>query len=99
MRREVALDPAASQDELRWLGMGQRPGLAERDVIARDVAAGADRLALPDEYRQVILLARIVGLSHADLAREMGRSETAVRTLLHRALARLAREMGPGAAG
>jgi DNA-directed RNA polymerase specialized sigma24 family protein len=38
----------------------------------------------------VISLARIVGLSHAEIAKEMGRSEGAVRTLLSRALARLA---------
>ena len=44
---------------------------------------------LPDDYRTVVTLARIVGLSHAEIAEEMGRSENAVRTLLHRALARL----------
>ena len=45
---------------------------------------------LPPDYREVILLSRIVGLSRAEAAREMGRSESAVRNLLHRALAQLA---------
>jgi RNA polymerase sigma-70 factor (ECF subfamily) len=50
--------------------------------------------ALPDDYREVIALARIVGLSHADIAAQLGRNEGAVRVLLHRALARLAHEAG-----
>lgn len=44
---------------------------------------------LPDEYGTVITHARVIGLSHAEIAQEMGRSELAVRALLHRALARL----------
>ncbi len=44
---------------------------------------------LPDDYREVILLSRIVGLSHTEIAEQMERSEGAVRTLLSRALARL----------
>jgi RNA polymerase sigma-70 factor (ECF subfamily) len=46
---------------------------------------------LPEEYREVIVLSRIVGLSHADIAQQMGRSEGAVRNLLYRALASLAK--------
>ncbi|MFN0207079.1 MAG: sigma-70 family RNA polymerase sigma factor [Planctomycetota bacterium] len=44
---------------------------------------------LPEDYREVILLARVVGLSHAEIAKKMNRNEGAVRTLLSRALARL----------
>jgi len=51
------------------------------------VEAAFDKLS--DDYRQVILLSRIVGLSHREVAREMGRNEAAVRKLLSRALARL----------
>lgn len=44
---------------------------------------------LPEEYAQVITLAKILGLSHDQIAEEMGRSVQASRMLLHRALARL----------
>lgn len=44
---------------------------------------------LPDEYREVITLAHVVGLSRAEIAEQMGKSEGAVRVLLHRALARV----------
>ncbi len=48
---------------------------------------------LPEDYRQVITLARIVGLPHAEIAPQMGRSAAATRVLLYRALARLGRLM------
>ena len=44
---------------------------------------------LPDNYREVIILSRIVGLEHEDLAREIGKTPTASRALLYRALVRL----------
>lgn len=98
VRRELALDPQTSAHEARMLGEGlgtlytpSQDAIA-RETLDRALAAFGE---LSGEYRQVIVLARIVGLSHGDIAREMGRSETAVRTLLHRALARLARSMGP----
>jgi RNA polymerase sigma-70 factor (ECF subfamily) len=63
-----------------------------RDAAAREELERVERAfaELPDDYRVVISLAKIVGLPHAEIAREMGRSEGAVRTLLSRALARLA---------
>ncbi len=45
---------------------------------------------LSDDAREAIVLARVVGLSHAEIGAKTGRSEGAVRVLLHRALARLA---------
>jgi RNA polymerase sigma-70 factor (ECF subfamily) len=48
---------------------------------------------LAAEHREVILLARIVGLPHAAIATELGRTEGAVRVLLFRALAELAERM------
>lgn len=54
---------------------------------------------LPEAYREVVLLSRVVGLSHAEIGEKTGRSEGAVRMLLHRALARLARLVGPRVAG
>ena len=45
---------------------------------------------LPEHYREVITLSRVVGLSHKEVAESMGRSEGATRVLLHRALGELA---------
>lgn len=44
---------------------------------------------LSDEKREVILMARLMGLSHAQIAAELGKSEVAVRSMLSRALAEL----------
>lgn len=45
---------------------------------------------LSDDHREVVVLSRIVGLSRAEVAEAMGRSEASVRNLLSRALAELA---------
>ncbi len=50
--------------------------------------------ALAGDEREVVLLSRIVGLSRADVAAEMGRSEGSVRNLLHRTLVKLSRGLG-----
>ena len=64
-------------------------------VVAEELVRLEQALqSLPDDQREVIVLARIVGLPRAEIARRQGRSEGATRVLLHRALARLAREMG-----
>jgi len=52
--------------------------------------------ALPEHYREVITLSRVVGLSHQEIAATMGRSEGATRTLLHRALGELADRLERG---
>lgn len=53
----------------------------------RRIEAAFDLLS--DDHKRVITLARLVGLSHQEIAAKMGRSEEAVRALLHRALAAL----------
>lgn len=64
-----------------------------RVAIAReDVSLLEDAFdKLPDEYREVITLHRLLGLDHEQIAARMGRSTAASRVLLHRALARLGR--------
>lgn len=58
-----------------------------REEIAR-IEAAFDRL--PDEHREVILLARFEDLSHRQIAERLGKSEEAIRKSLSRARARLA---------
>lgn len=60
--------------------------LLRREEIAR-LEAALDRLT--DEQREVITLAHLAGLSRKDIAAQLGRTEVAVRTQLHRAMARL----------
>jgi RNA polymerase sigma-70 factor (ECF subfamily) len=50
---------------------------------------------LPDDYREVILMRNVEGLSHDEVARRMDRSVGSVRMLWVRALARLRQELEP----
>ena len=54
--------------------------------------------ALPGEEREVLLGRYFRGASAAELARELGRSESAVRRLLGRATEQLGRELGEAGA-
>lgn len=63
-----------------------------REAVVREelqrIEAAFDQM--PEQYREVVTLSRLLGLSHAQIAQEMGKSEGSVRVLLSRALARLA---------
>jgi RNA polymerase sigma-70 factor, ECF subfamily len=59
----------------------------ERDALFRAMAK------LKADYREVLLLRFVEGYGAADVGRMTGRSEGAVRTLQHRALDRLRREL------
>jgi RNA polymerase sigma-70 factor (ECF subfamily) len=50
--------------------------------------------ALPEEHQTLLILRFIQQLPHADVAGIMGRSEAAIRTMQHRALKALAKELG-----
>jgi RNA polymerase sigma-70 factor (ECF subfamily) len=58
-----------------------------RETVARIEAAFDE---LPEDYREAITLHRICGLSHAEIATRMNRSEGAVRNLVYRGTSRLA---------
>jgi RNA polymerase sigma-70 factor, ECF subfamily len=60
-----------------------------RHAIAREELHTVERAfdMLPEDYREVILLARVMGLSRAEIGEQLSRSEGAVRVLLSRALA------------
>jgi len=57
-----------------------------REDLAAFEAAFDD---LTEEHREVVTLAKLVGLSHAEIAVKLGRTEEACRQLLRRALVRL----------
>jgi len=89
--RERAQDPRDSRsrvlsDSYATITTPSRVAM-DREGVAR-IESAFDRL--PDRYRAVILLSRIVGLPHREIARQMGKTEQATRTLLRRALVRLA---------
>jgi len=60
--------------------------LAEKEAVA---ALFARLEALPPDYREAILLAKIEGLSTVEIAARMGKTREAAALLLHRALKRL----------
>ena len=71
------------------------------DASPSEVALGGETVEhlthaferLSPDHREVVFLARVVGLSRSEMARELGRSEASIRNLLHRALAELARHL------
>jgi len=60
----------------------------EQAVILADALQG-----LPEDYREVIILRQLEGLSFPDVARRMGRTEDSVKNVWLRALARLRRSL------
>lgn len=61
--------------------------LEVREAMRR-VEAAFDQL--PADYREAITLHKLCGLSHAEIAERMGKSEGAVRNLVYRGISRLA---------
>jgi len=62
-----------------------------QNAIANELAARIERAMdrLPADDREMLLLARVVGLTHREIGERMGRSESAVRSLVSRASVRL----------
>ncbi len=99
IRREVELDARSRSraDDQRVLECYQSFFTPSRDAQAHEELARVEAAfeELPEDYREVILLSRIVGLPHAEIATRLNRTEGAVRTLLSRALARLSTLLEP----
>ena len=72
-------------------------GTPSQHAIAREtldaMEAAFDRL--PEDRREIIVLARIVGLDHAGIAERLGCTKATARQRLFRALAELAELLGP----
>ena len=69
----------------------QRFSTPSHPMIVRDEAERIERAVarLSEEQREAITLAHVLGLSRAEIAERLNKSEGAVRVLLHRALARM----------
>jgi RNA polymerase sigma-70 factor (ECF subfamily) len=74
------------------------PGDVEGTVVAREMAASALRAVerLPGDRRRAVMLRFVHEMSTSEIAEVLGRSEGAVRVLMHRGLRGLARELGDG---
>ena len=91
-KRDVKLEKAPPAGESLPLEDFLTVCTPSREAMAREelaaVQSALDRL--PDEQREAILLSRVLGLSRAEVAEAMGRSEGSVRMLLCRGLATVA---------
>ena len=88
--REVSPSPNANEEQSALAGAASLLTPSRHATAAEELERLESAFAeLPPDYREIILLARIVGLSHAEIAVRMERSESATWTLLSRALARL----------
>jgi RNA polymerase sigma-70 factor (ECF subfamily) len=96
-RRTRRRRPAASLETALGAGLVVAdPVDLEAGVAMRDEAAGAlaalDRL--PDDRRRALLLRFVDEMSTAEIAGVLGRSEGAVRVLIHRGLRAVAADLG-----
>lgn len=92
--REVAADDGALLGAYATMQTPSRDAAANEEIDRFEVAF----THLSEEQQEVVSMARLMDLPHADIARHLGKSEGAVRVVLHRALARLARLMRDGTA-
>jgi len=88
--REVAADADSAAALAASYGQVASPSehVAAHELLER--VEGAMARLRPDD-REIITLARVVGLPHAEIANATGRSPSAVKVHLSRALARLSR--------
>lgn len=91
-QREMPLSSGSgSQAEQQLLDCYRSFSSPSRQAMVKEEIARVEQAfdELPEEYREVITLAHVLGMSRAEIAQQMGKSEGAVRVLLHRALARV----------
>lgn len=96
-KRETSLDAAGVAGEMR----SYLDGLASDDelpdeFVAREETAAVVRVVLgrlATSYREVLTMRFLDGLSNADVAAALGKKESTIRVLLHRASNAFAREL------
>jgi len=96
-RRAQRRRPAASLDVALGAGLALADTTdLEAQAVTRDEASEALRAlrSLPDDRRRALELRFVEEMSTAEIAGVLGRSEGAVRVLIHRALGAVAHELG-----
>jgi RNA polymerase sigma-70 factor (ECF subfamily) len=95
-RRDVAREAAArggdaESDAPSYASLCRIEAGPSEVAMAREEAERIEQAMdkLSDDEREALLLARVVGLSHREIAPRLGRTETAVRSLIQRASVRL----------
>ena len=101
-RRSRRRRPAESLDVALGAGLSIPDATdIEAQAVTRDQAAEALRAlqSLPDDRRRALTLRFVHEMSTAEIAGVLGRSEGAVRVLIHRALRAVARDLGTDRGG
>jgi RNA polymerase sigma-70 factor (ECF subfamily) len=90
--REQAIARESGADDERLMASYQRFSSPSHRALVQDEVDRIERAfdQLTQEQREIVTLAHIAGLSRREIAEQVGKSENAVRIVLHRALARLA---------
>ena len=96
--REVRLVTRDDDGDTRVADVYRTVCTPSQVAVGRELMERIERAfeSLTDEQREVIALARIAGLSHADIAQRMGWTEVNARQKLYRALAALSEVLDGG---
>jgi len=94
-RRDRRRHPVATLDALAGLADGVDVEARVSQRVEADAAWSAVA-RLPSDRRRAVILRFVDELSTAEIAEILGRSEGAVRVLIHRALRSVARDLGGG---
>ncbi len=89
-RRDVKREAGGDDALLDVYRKSAGPSALVRGKEALEQIEGAFDQLSPD-YREAVILSRVLGLSRAEVAQRMGKTEDSVRHLLFRGLAQLAR--------
>ncbi|MCA8956588.1 MAG: sigma-70 family RNA polymerase sigma factor [Planctomycetes bacterium] len=95
-RREQPVGEFAGDDPEALVGAYRTMYTPSHDAVLREELDRVELVfdELPEDYKDVITYARLLGLPHREIAARMNRTEVATRHLLARALARLASALG-----
>jgi RNA polymerase sigma-70 factor (ECF subfamily) len=90
--RRQPKQPSLPLEETKIFSKDDPVELLERGLTTRELRQALSKLT--EDQKQVIILKFVDGLSNAEVAKVLGKTEGAVKSLQHRALASLARHLG-----